>query len=240
MATQVLKNVGIWMDKYDVAGDTNAASLDFGAPEVDKTTFNDTFRTIDFGIVTITFTAEGFFNAATGELEDDLLTNLALAGKPYTIAPTSTVGDVAYLFPALQSNYNFGGQVGEMLKFSIDATGSGAGARGTLEFKSTDTTDGSSTGSQLGAVTASQNLYATLHVTAASGTTPTLDVDVESDDNGSFTSSTVQGSFTQATTTTSELITIAGAITDDYWRINYTIGGTSPSFTFTVALGINV
>jgi hypothetical protein len=192
------------------------------------------------GIVTVNFTAEGYFNVDTRQLDGSLLSNLAVKNVPFTLAPTGTQGDIAYLLPSLETAYDFGGTVGEMLKFSIDASGSGAAARGILEFKNTATSTDSSTGSQLGAVTAAQNLYAMLHVTAASGTTPTLDVIVESDDNGSFTSATTRGTFTQATTTTSEFLTVAGAITDDYWRITYTIAGATPSFTFAVSLGINV
>lgn len=67
-----------------------------------------------------------------------------------------------------------------------------------------------------------------LDVTAVSGTTPTLDVKVETspDDTRWFTHT----SFTQITTVSknSLKLTILGA----YVRITYTIAGTTPSFTF--------
>ena len=59
---------------------------------------------------------------------------------------------------------------------------------------------------------------------------------MQSDDNSGFTSATNRITFTQATGVTSELLSVAGAITDDYWRLSYTIVG--GSFTFAVALGI--
>jgi hypothetical protein len=61
---------------------------------------------------------------------------------------------------------------------------------------------------------------------------------VESDDNGSMTSATTQITFPQKTFVTSEWLSAAGAITDDYWRVGYTIGGSTPSFNFAVVVGI--
>jgi hypothetical protein len=45
--------------------------------------------------------------------------------------------------------------------------------------------------------------------------------------------------FTTATGRTSQMLSVAGAITDDYWRVSYTIGGTGgPTFAFAVTAGI--
>jgi len=75
-------------------------------------------------------------------------------------------------------------------------------------------------------------------VIAASGTTPTLDVTIESDDAEGMASATTRLTFTQATATTSEWQELAGAVTDDWWRAAWTIGGGSPSFTAVVVVGI--
>lgn len=76
-----------------------------------------------------------------------------------------------------------------------------------------------------------------LDVTAASGTTPTLDVTVMAKDPASGKYFEI-GSFTQATATTSEAIFIGGGSDAEFpvktFRIEYTIGGTTPSFTFSV------
>jgi hypothetical protein len=101
------------------------------------------------------------------------------------------------------------------------------------------TSSSTGTGRQLGAVAAGKSMYAALHVISASGTNPTLDVILQSDDNASFTSATSRITFTQATGRTSQLSSVAGAITDDYWRVSYTIGGTNtPTFAFAVTAGI--
>ena len=73
---------------------------------------------------------------------------------------------------------------------------------------------------------------AVLHVTAASGTSPTLDAKIQtSSDNSSFSDYIT---FTQATGMTSELKTSASAPAR-YARAVLTIGGSTPSFT--VAIG---
>jgi len=73
-------------------------------------------------------------------------------------------------------------------------------------------------------------LCLTLAVTARSGTNPTLDAAVQTSADKS-TWRTL-GSFTQATAVGSERKSFAGC--DRYARVASTIGGTTPSFTFSV------
>ena len=78
-----------------------------------------------------------------------------------------------------------------------------------------------------------------LHVLSVAGTsTPTLTVIVQSDDNAGFTTPTTRISFTAATAVGAQWGSVAGALTDDYWRISYTISGTNPVFAFAVSAGV--
>lgn len=72
------------------------------------------------------------------------------------------------------------------------------------------------------------NVY--LNVTAASGTTPTLDCVLQDSPDG--TTWYTVASFAQKTTTGTEVI--RGVSCGNKVRISYTIDGTTPSFTFTV------
>lgn len=72
-----------------------------------------------------------------------------------------------------------------------------------------------------------------IHVTAATGTTPTLAIAIEqSDDNSSY--SAVTGGGTAANITAAGNATINARITKPYVRVTSTIGGTTPAFTYRV------
>lgn len=98
----------------------------------------------------------------------------------------------------------------------------------TLLGSSTQTASTNSTGIELG----DRAMWrGTLDVTAASGTTPTLDVTLQtSADNSTWRT---LGTFTQKTTTGSERKSFAGC--DRYVRATSVIAGTTPSFTFSIA-----
>lgn len=75
-------------------------------------------------------------------------------------------------------------------------------------------------------------ITATLTVSAASGTNPTLDVILQTTADG--TNYYTAGSFTQKTTTGTEAKVFTGLGSSSRWR--WTIGGTdTPTFTFAVA-----
>lgn len=79
-------------------------------------------------------------------------------------------------------------------------------------------------------------MTATLVVSAAAGTTPTLDVIVEHSHDGS-TWATL-GSMTQATAATSEVKTFGPC--RRYIRGKATLGGTSPVFSFSLSCDLDV
>ncbi len=79
-------------------------------------------------------------------------------------------------------------------------------------------------------VGAASCLRLTLNVSARSGTSPTLDVKIQhSDDNTTFRD---LGTFAQKTATGSEVKTFGPCAR--FIRANYDVGGTTPSFTFTI------
>jgi len=86
------------------------------------------------------------------------------------------------------------------------------------------------------------DLYLVLDSAAGTGTTPTLDIKVQSSDTSGGTYTDITGAtFTQVTGTASQQsITISKDEARRWIRVVYTIGGTTPSFTFSVnAVGVN-
>lgn len=77
-----------------------------------------------------------------------------------------------------------------------------------------------------------KSIRAQLDVTAASGTTPTLDAIIEDTIDG--TNWFQVGAFVQKVTTGREAINITGLFSDVI-RVRWTVAGTTPSFTFSVA-----
>lgn len=79
---------------------------------------------------------------------------------------------------------------------------------------------------------AASALRAQLNVTAASGTSPTLNVLIEDSVDDGATWNTV-GTFAQRVATGREVINVTVPF-GDVLRVSWTIGGTTPSFTFAV------
>jgi hypothetical protein len=146
-----------------------------------------------------------------------------------------------YLTQATRKGVKWLGDVGEVIPWSAEWEGSWPVARGKCVHPSgvPRTANGSGTGYQVGAPTAVQGMYATLHVLSVTGTaTPTLTVTIESSVDNTFAAPTVRGSFAAATGKGGQAIKITGPVTDQWWRAKWTISGTTPSFLFLVALGI--
>lgn len=79
----------------------------------------------------------------------------------------------------------------------------------------------------------SKTLRAQLEVTAASGTTPTLDVLIQDSLDG--TNWNTVGTFTQKTAASRQVVDVTTPFADRI-RVLYTIAGTTPSFTFSVVI----
>ena len=176
-------------------------------------------------------------------IDDTVFATLGSAATPRSICTAADDGGAAYLMRGVTFNYTpIQGSVGELAMCSTDSTvTNGPLVRGKLIHPSSVARTSSSTGTgrQLGAVIAGKSLYAALHVISVSGTSPTLDVIVQSDDNAGFTTPTTRVTFSQTGVVGAQWGSVAGAVTDEYWRISYTIGGSdTPTFAFAVTAGI--
>jgi len=203
----------------------------------DTSTFSDSAKTYVPGLTDATFSLSGLFDGATdatdqvfqstiGDTDDNLVvlydgdtlnnTGWAMEGNSTSYEITAPVADVVSVSLALQSS-----TAAERIRVlhplgAVTVTGT------TSELdNSAGTTNGGS---------------CFLQVTAASGTTPTLDIDVEhSTTSGS--GFTTLGSFTTATAAKSfERIEFTGTV-NQFVRASFTITGTTPSFT--MFLGFN-
>lgn len=241
MAEFVHQNAKLWLAGYDLSGDMNSIALEYGVEPQDNTTFGDDTRSALGGLKTTRVALSGLWNGGTDEVDDVMFARIATQKEVLSVGVEAGAdGEAAYSFESKIANYNPGGTVGEILKFDVTAMATGGPlVRGTIMHNAVRTATANGTARQLGAVAEGEKLYASLHVIAASGSSPTLDVIVESDDDTGFASGLTKITFAQATAIGAQWGTpVAGEITDDWWRVGYTIAGGSPSFTFIVIIGI--
>lgn len=229
------------MGGFNLSGDLNQLALNYGADMLDVTTFADTAKRRIAGLFDVSADLQGFYQAGTNpDLVDKILWDkLALQDEIITICPTTgAAGEVAYFTKVIEATYTPGGSVGEAFPFSVEAQGSERLIRGIVAETGAKTATGNGTARNLGAVASGKKLYAAMHVLAVSGTTPTLDVTIESDDASDFLSPVTRITFAQTTAIGAQWKEVAGAITDIWYRPVLTIGGTTPSFTVVILLAI--
>jgi hypothetical protein len=234
--------VKIYAAQYDLSGDHCKVGMGNNATKLNAAVFNNTAGNTKLGMYQPKFTGSGYVNFGTGNQHEAMRANLGLADVPVTVSPESgAAGDIAVFMNALSAAYTIGDKVDTILPFTVEASGRGTPAINGRLFVAAGNKTSSSTSSalQLGAVSASQRVYAAIHVLSVSGTNPTLDVTVKSDNGSGFPSPATQLTFAQKTAVGYEFKSAAGAITDDWWRVDWTIGGTAtPTFSFVVAVGI--
>lgn len=243
MAAFPLIDTAIYCGAADLTGYSNKVDLTAERAEKDSTTFaSGGWQESKAGLSKVTASVEGFWDAGTDILPDDrMYGDLGVAGVPWTCAPLGPAdGGLAYFTSVLRPAYSFGAQVGDMLAYKSRAVGDKPLVRGTLIHPATSakTTTGTGTAQLIGAASASQRIYAALHVLAVSGTAaPTLTVTVQSDTTG-FPSPATSISFAAATAIGGQFLSVAGPLTDTFFRASWTISGTNPSFVFVVVVGI--
>lgn len=243
MSKFVLLNARLFAVGADLTGASNKIELTSEVEDKETTNYYSSgYKELLGGLGSAEVTAEGQWEALDSTKVDNASWAQLGGVGPWTVCPdNAAVGDLAYLTQCLRSSYSLGGSVGDVAPWS----GKGASAwplvRGQMAHPAgtARTSTGTGTGVQLGAVTAGKRLYAALHVLSVSGTTPSITARIESDDNSGFTTPTTQLTFTAATTAGGEALRTTGsAITDTWWRIAWTISGTTPSFLFAASFGI--
>lgn len=241
MAKITLKDCQIYLGGYNLTGDSNNASIDAGKDEVENTAFGSTTRTYQAdGLRTVGAAAEGHANYGGSEAG---INDMLASTIPASFIPQgNTEGNIAYFFNSNTGTFSpLGGSVGDIAPYTLDLMSANRLVRGNLLASvSNATTSGATTEQELGTVSATQSVYAALHVFSLAGSSPTLDVVIQSDATG-FASPADQITFSQVSGDGSvgyEYATTAGAITDGFWRVSYTLGGTVTDCDFAVVIGI--
>lgn len=247
MAKKVLLDVRLFVGGADLSGSGNKVEIPNEIEDKEVTNWRSGgAKEYIGGLQSGDFNAEGQWEVGDPGRIDDAMWANRRAMEPWSVAPDATsdlaAGGKMYVAKAIRTQATLFGSVGDVAPWSLGAKLSGPMVQGYCLHPSgvPRTATGVGTAHELGEVAAGQKLYANLHVLSAAGTTPSLTVTVQSDTASDFASATTRATFGAKTTTGQyEHLSVAGPFADDtFWRVGYTVSGTTPSFLFLVSFGI--
>lgn len=248
MAIGALFNVELLADGVDLTTRNNKVELGSDAEELDVTCFkpvNDPdsgWKEVIPGLRSTAIAAEGFWEAGDSSKVDDSM--FAGHGSTHAVIACpvgSGVASTSYFSKFMRARYVFTGELGQAGKWTFAASGTWPLLRGPVLHPAATarTATGDGTAVEHIAVASGKTLYAAMCVKTVAGTNPTLDVVIESDASNDFSGSeTTRITFDQATAIGGQVKTASGPITDTWYRVAYTVGGSDPSMNFVVAIGV--
>lgn len=244
MAQFILTNAKVYAHLYDVSGYLNQGEIQKASDIHDVTPFGATEHRSAPGLQGGNWSLQGFteFGTTPPKIEKIMNTLQGQQDIPLTVVPEgNTVANISLFLPSAFHGYDFGGPHGNHNTFTWNGgTSKWQPISGFLDEPGTTArvATGQTTGQDLGAVSASQFLYAAVHVFA--GGTGTADIIVESDSSGAFSSPVTAITFPQfsAVNGGSGIMRAAGTFAGDtFFRFKYTLAA-SPSVTFVASFGV--
>jgi len=240
MAIYVISGQKLYIGEYDRSGDISKVNLEAKVPALETTPISVVAaKTFIPGLQETDFDADVYTSyAALTDSEPTLWANLAVPDKALSVYPNGAAANTpGYAFRSLLTKLDLKNKIGDIAVFNINAKSSGSLLVKVNSMEGIVTKTATGTGTAY-TIPANGTVYGFLHVITVAGTNPTLNLLVQSATDQAFTTPTTRLTFTQATVITSEYKSLAG-MTDDWWRLSWTIGGTGgPSFTFICGVGI--
>lgn len=244
MSKFVYTSCRIYSGGADLSGQSNKIELSAEHEDKDTTNFDSNgWRECRAGLAKSEGMGSGQWEAGdTSKVDDAQWAALGGLGALSVCPIDANAGSLAWLTYAMSGSFMVGGTVGDVAPWEVKFKGSWPLVRGVSLHPPGTARTASGNGSAVLAlpvtgVPSGQYLYAALHVLSVSGTTPSLTVKVQSDVDNTFASPADQITFSAASARGGQIQRVAGPITDTYYRVNYTISGTNPSFLFVVTVG---
>lgn len=231
-SVQLLQDCRAYLDEFDLSGQANRLGTNGKANMLEKTTFASAgWREWTPGLNNSKLDLQTYLSES--------LTGTGLDAGTESVVCSFIVDDaefsVGYCVSGVSASLGREAPVGNLFMQPVTIEGSGPMFRGELLFpKAAKTSAGNGSSRELGAVDATEKVFANLHVFAIAGGSVT--VTVESDTATEFPSTATQLSFAAASAVGSETVSAEGAVTDTWWRVVWT--QTASSATFAVVVGI--
>lgn len=238
MSAFVLTNCKAYFAGVDATGFSNELSMKLSGEDKEVTTFaSGGNKERLLGLRDVEASMKGFWDIS---LDTVGFTNMPTMDRVATVSASGAEAESCWIFQGSNFSWSRFDAVGEVDPFELSLQGTNtfgavmgqlAKAKGTV----------SATGAMgsvlnLGAPSATQFVYATLHVFGTPGTTIT--VQVQSDDNAGMTTPTTRGTIGPITTSTGVWMTrVAGPFSGEtYWRMN--VSAITGTFSVAGAIGI--
>jgi hypothetical protein len=245
---KTIANCTMWVDDVQIASQVNQVSIQSTAAEADVTTFANAGMARLGGLKDGVISASGFWES-NPDPDFSLFGDVgSLVPVTVALARNAPEGTTTYSMCAQIAQYGgIGAKVGNPLAFSLRCAQStsdiGSGpvnngrlAQGVLAVNRTASANFTSAIYQLPAPALLQGIVLAVHVSALTAGA-TLTVQLSSSASPSMSSPTVHDTSGFAPPSGSDVIQIAGPLTDIYWQISVGFTGTSPSATLAASIG---
>lgn len=249
MADAQLSNLGraLFLNGYNISSNQLTGDLTLGRRPLEKLNWNQTQKHYTFGLKHSNFSGGGQIDVGNNSIDDILRAAFPNSdGNVVTVLPQSlAVNTPSYTLKGVLEAQSFAQELqrGQLSPYALDIMASSFFRGRALQYATAMTATTQSATQTKPAVSASQSIYAALHVFAVPGsyTDETLDVTIQSDADDTWPAgATTRITFSQVSSAVGVQYAtpIKGAITDTHWRANATIAGTAPSYGFLVTFGI--
>lgn len=246
----VLKQVGVFVGPVRISSSVNKVEFSVQGQEIAVPHFEgDGWTDYETGMLGAAISFDGYWEAdADGATEKALFEGVGVGGAPLVVVKNEegpalpAARDLCYFCQVAGTSYTDGAKVGDVRRRSLAFKPSGPVSRGkVLEFYAGGSGPATGYGTEVqipGGVPAGKVLAIAACVTAKAGTLPLLDLVVESDNASGFASPVTRATVPQFSAVGSYYVEIPGPITDDYFRISRTVGGTGAAWGYVVAAAV--
>ena len=225
------KNAVVLLADTNLSTTLTDAALSLTADVSETSTFTSTSKSYVSGLKDGTATLSGYFESSSPDADAEYLAQLGGSGAAFSIAPIGyTRGNAVSFGDTIGTSYDRSADVGSVVAVAVAFQFDGDAYNGLSLLAPTAVTSSSNEATVDFGAAGTNGGAGVLHGVAKSGS-PTLDVKIQTSTNGSVWSDYI--TFTQATNTTSELITSA-TNPNRYARAVLTYGG---SGSITAAVG---
>ena len=239
MSKQILSDQRIFMDGYELTTQSNSVKIEASKEIKDTTSFGSTWKQSTAGL-------KDFSCGIGGHMEIDEAATAMFAlqnGANFILSVTqgaATGGSVSYFMRAVESSLALMGQVGEVAPFQLGASGSSVMANGLIAVSPAAAITATGTGTVLNftGVVSGSKLKIAYHIVSVSGTLPTLVMTTKSSAVVGMTTPTTLHTSASYNAVGAEYAEVTLASTNAYFRTDFTVTGTNPSFIVLVSVSV--